>query len=231
MMKYLAGAMAAVTLTVAACGGDDEVTTAAAPDETEAEAPATEPERSTTEAPDTTDAPERTTPPTTAIDCPTGERRTPVNTCVPDTTAAPEEGTRTNPFPVGAPLTTDDFDFTVGPLEPADCAALGEFNQEECAVPGTALVRTMVNVTYKGDDTLSGTSFSFSLKVTGAKSKIYDTLYVYDQDGTFGLLTDQPDVIAGGTIAGALYYLVDADDTGLLYLWDGGFEPQYLATA
>jgi hypothetical protein len=156
----------------------------------------------------------------------TRPRQRPTTTTVP----VPEQGSRENPFSNSAPLTTDDFDFSVGPLTAASIGELDDYYRDDADVarPGSALYKALVTVNYHGDETMSSYDIDFSLHLTGQKGLIYDTASIIDfDDRGLGLLSDQPEVLSGGTMQGVIYFVADADDANFLFMWDGP-KPQFI---
>jgi hypothetical protein len=183
--------------------------------------PATTAATPATEAPTTTVAEPTTEAP---VVCPLGEHATPINTCVedPTTTTAPPQGSREHPF--SGTLSDDDWSvmhFT--PLVPISAALVHEANKYNDPLPaGQKYVATYFTGTYKGSDSMSGTALGWEWHVVGSKAKLYDVASVSDgyDIKKLNLLEDQPDVIAGGRLAGNIIFAVDANDTNLL-LTDG----------
>jgi hypothetical protein len=64
----------------------------------------------------------------------------------------------------------------------------------------------------------------------GAKNKVYNSASITDGYDTksLTLLNDQPDLVQGGAVTGANYFLVDADDSGFLVVVDGKDGPQFV---
>lgn len=172
---------------------------------------------------DTADSTQATTkatarPTTTELTCPFGQHATPFGECELDpTTTIEEPGSRDNPLSPNF-LTYGDYDpVTLGSLEPVDFSAIEAANRFNDAPPaGQIYVRYKVTATYNGTSTGAYFDFAFNLGLVGDKGKIYEPAFVSDSDGTLDALSDQPDVIAGGTMSGYLYYLIDADDTNIL---------------
>lgn len=81
--------------------------------------------------------------------------------------------------------------------------------------------------TYTGTGSGSSSDIRFNLKIAGDKSKVYEAATVSDSRNVLSLLSDQPDVIQGGSMAGYIYYLVDADDANFLAVVDGTDGPQF----
>ncbi len=163
-----------------------------------------------------TDAPAPTEPPTTKP-----------KVAVPPTTARPKAGTRTNPF--SSNLDFNDFKpMVLLGIEPVDAALIHKGNQfNDAPQAGQTYVRVSVSATYTGSGSGSSTDITFSLKIAGDKSKIYEAASISDAHNVLGLLRNQPDVIQGGSLTGFIYYLVDTDDSNFLAVVDGPDGPQF----
>ncbi len=163
-----------------------------------------------------TDKPAPTVPPTTKP-----------KVTVPPTTAAPKAGTRTNPF--SSNLDFKDFKpmILLG-IEPVDAALIHKANQFNSPPPdGQTYMRVNVSAAYTGTGTGSATDITFSLKIAGNKSKVYEAALVSDSRNLLDLLNKQPDVIQGGSMTGFIYYLVDTDDSNFLAVVNGSDGPQF----
>jgi hypothetical protein len=202
----------AAVLGLAACGSGSDGRTAAVASPT---APTDAPATTTAPAPTTTQKPTTTAP-------------------KPTTATAPAQGTRMNPFPVGATLKTDDYDFTVGAIEAVDPSTLPDYTQGKLE-PGQVVYRTLVTADYHGADKFSGYDITFQLNLSGAKGTLYQELSVYADRHHMDLnpLTAHESVIAGGHVEGFVYYAMDGDDSAPLFVWDRSFggTPQFLAAA
>lgn len=145
------------------------------------------------------------------------------------TTTVPKMGTRTNPFPNSTTLTTDDFDFIVGPLSPFT-GSLKKYDAESLAEdhPGMALVQAEVTVTYTGDETFNHYSMLWSLHVVGQSNVVFDNFdpsYADDMPETF--LSETPEILAGATVTGLVLFAVTPDEADLMFMWDGT-QPQFI---
>jgi len=159
----------------------------------------------------------------------------PTTTVRPSTTPAPpKQGTRTNPFP-GTGLTFGDWDgLSVSGLGPIDYSIIANANQFNTAPgPGQQYLAMIVIANYTGSDVGRPSSLRHDLRLVGAKNKIYDAAYISDgfDTKTLSLLNDAPDVVQGGSVSGANYYLVDADDSGFMVVVDANDGPQYVVPA
>jgi hypothetical protein len=138
------------------------------------------------------------------------------------TTTAPEEGTRAHPYAVGSVLTSDSYSSIVfGPVELVNPADVHKANQFNDALPaGQAYVRVHVEATYSGAD--KGTPYDFTrIGLAGDNGKIYTSAFISDSHNVLDLITDQPDVLSGGTMSGNVYYVVDIGDANFLMVEQG----------
>ena len=96
--------------------------------------------------------------------------------------------------------------------------------------PGQIYMSMIVAGVYGGARLGSPGDFVYNFKLVGAKNKVYDSAVVSDSSDakSLALLIDQPDVVAGGAVAGAIYYLVEADDSSFLAVVDGSDGPQFM---
>jgi hypothetical protein len=197
----------------------------------------------TTKAADTTEIPATTAKPkpkpttttaeptTTTVACPPGKHSI-GKTCIddvaaaPPTTAAPKEGTRTNPLS-GAALTGSIVEtLSITGLAPGDWGAIFSANRFNDPAPeGQFYAKLTYTAKAKSTITEPVSHFDIACDLVGTKGKVYEQSFLSDSsdDGALHLLSDQPDIVGGGSMSGDVYYLVDLDDTGLLALCDGTY--------
>jgi hypothetical protein len=211
-----------LVILAAGCGKSATVTAQSAPDTDRPTAATTVP---VTQPRPTTTAPK----PTTTAPCASGSHKDPSGSgCVPNTTttAEPTKGSRQHPFDLnqGDELsiagTWTSVTFS-GPedVDPATIIAANQFNDE--APDGQIYLRVLFTGVFEGTDTMSGTSAAHAFKLVGDQNTVYNSAFVSDSHDVLNALSEQPDVISGGTLGGYIYYLVSADDANLMILNKG----------
>lgn len=130
------------------------------------------------------------------------------------TSAAPTEedeaGTRSNPYPIGQSVTSDDWQVTLGtPREAtAEAAAENPFNDEPA--PGMEFWMVPVSATYTGDETGS-LMFGLPVQFVGSDNRAYsDRCGVIPND-----VSDVGDLNASGSAEGNVCIAVPAGADGL----------------
>lgn len=178
----------------------------------------------------TTPAPSASGPTTQTVSTATPSNSAPTSAAPTTTMSAAKKGTRSNPFiSTDLPSFEDYKPFALGGIEPVDFAVIlkaNVFNTPPAA--GQMYVRVAVAATYTGPD--RGTAFDllFSVGIAGDKSKAYRATSVADSHHILNILSDQPDVISGGSLIGYLYYLVDSDDANFLGVLSGPVGTQFV---
>ena len=100
--------------------------------------------------------------------------------------------------------------------DPGAIVAANQFN--EPAPPGQHWIAATYVATVKPSVTNQISYFDVQCSLVGDKGKVYEPASISDVEGALNLLSDQPDVIGGGSIGGDVYYLVDDDDANLMAL-------------
>lgn len=139
------------------------------------------------------------------------------------TTSAPTtaKGTRTAPYSTSDSFTLGDYNpFQVTSLALGDPVAVKAANPyNDAPTAGQALIRVSVKATYVGTDKGIGSLLGTEISLVGSESKIYTAANITNGiDKTLPLLSDQPDVLAGGVIQGDLYFIIDAADKDVLIM-------------
>jgi hypothetical protein len=111
-------------------------------------------------------------------------------------------------------------------VDPALIHSANQFNDE--AAPGQTYARIFVSAIYAGAAKGESYEFRYGFGLAGDKGKIYDAASVSDTHNVLSDISDSPDVLAGGELAGFIYYLVDTDDTNFLVVASGSDGLQFI---
>jgi hypothetical protein len=135
-----------------------------------------------------------------------------------------ERGSRANPFPIGTPVKSSDWDITLGaPYEAgAQISAENQFNSAPKA--GMEFWIVPVSATYTGDKT-GNLLFGVTVKFVGSDNVTYD-----DRCGVIpDPLSDVGDLYKGGTAQGNVCVAVPAGADGLWSLATGFGDPAFFS--
>jgi hypothetical protein len=140
----------------------------------------------------------------------------------PTAVPAPAGSSRDNPAPIGAPFAAKEFSVVVHQVvRPADriVAAGNMFNAEPEA--GEEYVKVVVSVTCTADSKSKCSVSPFDFKMYGTQGIVRDAKWMIA--GVDGQL-ESTELLGGATLENkALFFLVGADETGVVMEFEAGF--------
>lgn len=213
-MRARAGLIALVA--IAGCASSTKTATITTTGPTVAAVTSAAPAVQTTTAPTTTAVPATTpvTPaPTTTSTTTTTLPPTTTTTLPPTTTTLPATTVPAGAA-IGVPFTYGDYTLTIGAPVPS------ALKPSTIDPPGSHLVTVAVSAIYNGAKTGNGVDLTFDIKLVGSDHSLYDNSTKFEQKDD---IENAKDAIAGGKIAGNIYYALPADVTAVAIRLDPGF--------